>query len=262
VVVYGKSNALAVVQQVRPPWTNPVGDIVPVALGNPLEVPVTVWILYDPDDQAEEDVRGEIPLATTAFFDGAECGIRFPEPWVIHKIGRDIFFPPSPPEEDFVILDPANAVTRLQQDAPFYTAGTLNVYIIQDAAGDAAVTVHATNAIACTPANVPGCDVYGDMILISYDTEKTTTLAHEIGHTLSLEHVTDSPDFDSNNLMWAGNNVISRLNVTKGQCYRTHVDHSSYLNTDGVRTGPTLSDCPRDGGSSIAKCPDLKFGPP
>lgn len=268
VVVYGKSNALAVVQPVTPPWTNPRGDKVPVALLPPLNVPVTLWILYDPDGEAEADVRGEIPLATTAFLDNAECGIKFPEPWVIHKIGRDISFPHgSDPENDFWILDPGDAVTRLRVDAPFYTAGTLNVYIIKDAVGDAGVTVYATNNIACSDPRVPGCDEYGDMILISYDIEKNTTLAHEIGHTLSLEHVNGVFD-DTNNLMWAGNDVATRLDVTKGQCYRAHVDHSSYLNTgsshnnnDGVRALlglPTLRDCPRDGYSS-AKCPDLSF---
>lgn len=259
VVVYSNDRALAVAQPVTPPWSNSNADKVQVELVPQLTVPITVWILYDPDNEAEVDAKDEVDLATTAFSEQAMCGILFSEP-TIHKVDlKTMSLPPERTEDDFLVLDPGDAVQRMKLDMnpPLYTAGSLNLYVIKDPVGDAGVTVHATGPSACQglASDGPYCDPFGDMILLAYDRARDTTLAHEVGHTLSLEH-TDGV-LDDSNLM---RGVSSGDKLTKGQCYRANVDYSSYVNTDGIRPAgsPTIRECPRNGSPSMV-CPDLRF---
>lgn len=270
VVVYSKSNALAVVQPVSPPWTDAFNQRVPVVLSAPLPVNVAVWILDDPDGQALDDIKNELNTATKSF-DAAMCGITFLAP-TIKKIGVDIPFPSGKERRDYLLQqDPERAITEMRP--AFYTPGSLNIYMVEGLT-ERGVTIKATNAESCEDLgqdpSTDSCDEFGDMVLIDYS-RRATTVAHEIGHALSLRH-TDGVgiSFDTTNIMYEVNRTDSK--ITKGQCYRMNVDRTSFLNTDGGRPAdwptlparpallpwPTLPLCPR-GTAASTICPTLDF---
>ena len=293
VVVFSKDNALAVVQPVSPAWEDPVGDRVPVSLPSTLTVPVTAWFIYDSTqmmgsnvNQAIEDLRNDLSVATTAFTHHSDpalpattlpkpmCGIQFPN-LKINTIDMDKLLKNSTgvltikngrTKEDFIEVGnaPGDAEVRYKEDIdpPLYEPAHLNLYVLWNPDMNPGETVRATNSISCAVSPGPNCDPYGDMILLRYADRPPTTVAHEIGHTLSLEHTA----FNAANLMQSGTRSGSGMELTRGQCYRTHVDFSSYVNTDGIRpTGPQLTNCPRgipNPSATYTMCPDLTFDYP
>jgi len=87
------------------------------------------------------------------------------------------------------------------------------------------------------------CGQYPNITVIG-TLAKTDTLAHEMGHAFSLDHV-DDEDYDKNrivdlspaNMMWPGS--ITRSNFTISQVFRMNINIQSIINTNGIRTGIT-----------------------
>lgn len=266
VVVYGKSNALFVAQPVTPPWTDPVGDKVPVALRNPLMVPVKVWILIvDRNNIEGARLEGEITTAIKIYED-AESGITFDTP-VITNVNAQI---PAGQERDYLYLDPAansgimkaGCVNPPSTTPCFYDSTSLNVYLVEFIQGDLGFTspgpAYGPPPLPnCSFSSIPTCDFFGDMIFLvasrSYD-----TLAHEFGHTFEL----DDGGFSTQNLMCEHGRIGEF--ITKGQSYRANVDEFSYVNTAHIRPvgSPTHRNCPRNSAPSLLNvCPNLDFDP-
>lgn len=290
VVVYSESHALAVERPVTPPWTDEPGDHVPITLPPPLTVPITAWIIYDSTEEVfsnthdtpekvgqyrhdvSEQLKTDLRLAGDAFNYhptaaalSPMCGIQFPDLTInTIDVGKLLKNDTDPLEikngrmpGDFTTVDPGDVEERYLKDISpmLYTEKHLNLYLLWGQANpDATAPAHSTSSIACQNKGWSfNCDAYGDMILLSSTDRDTLTLAHEIGHALSLEHV----NFTSSNLMKPVTNSLDN-HLTLGQCYRAHVDHTSHLNTEGIRTGPTLTDCPRLD-ASPGRCPDLSL---
>ncbi|HXD74087.1 MAG TPA: hypothetical protein VN628_10140, partial [Vicinamibacterales bacterium] len=72
------------------------------------------------------------------------------------------------------------------------------------------------------------------------------SLAHELGHTFTLDHVNhsgafDDPHFSAANIMYSGG--YSRTSFSYGQVFRMNVNQPSSINVFHKRPGPTRS-CP------------------
>lgn len=90
--------------------------------------------------------------------------------------------------------------------------------------------------VACTP----GADWVGRVVLMSLNDYNLTTLAHEIGHILSLSghhlpsgHTNGLKGFHRGNLMYSANTLATRQprhHLTLGQLYRVNAHPASWLN--------------------------------
>jgi hypothetical protein len=93
---------------------------------------------------------------------------------------------------------------------------------------------------ACEPSGQPGRAAR--VIFVRHDAH-TTTLAHELGHVLSLRqpyfgHVNCVGGFDKANVMWSfpdEGHAQSREFLSLGQAFRVVADDSSYINMAGMR---------------------------
>ena len=117
----------------------------------------------------------------------------------------------------------------------FFTAGRLNVYYVNGA----------FTGLMCT-AN-PNVIVIGT-------TANNQTLAHEFGHSFSLNHTNTAAGFPSDNVMIGGGS--NRTHFSVGQAFRMNVNAGSALNTNGVRVGITRN-CPD--GTTSTTCPALSL---
>lgn len=110
--------------------------------------------------------------------------------------------------------------------APYDDPAMINVFFVPGLAGDVAGRT---------------CDgKFGDRIIfVSLEGHDATTLAHEVGHILSLDHA-GAPDFDEANVMWEEESdkvLWARWHLSPGQVFRMNVHHdaanmskSSWLN--------------------------------
>lgn len=263
VVVYGKSNALAVVHPVTPPWTDPVGDKVPVSLLNPLQMPVTVWILLADDKNKSIETKLVAQLeSATSIYTNAMCGITFDNALTIHSVNTDL---PTGHEQEYLRFDPSLGPSIMTEGCInpgsgkpcFYTPNSLNVYLVEYIDGNLGFTSYSPTFGTCARTDIPTCDFFGDMIFL-VESRQDDTIAHEFGHTLELDGINGILNSSSENLMFEGKR--SANSITKGQCYRVNVDHFSYANTGNIRPAgsSTHGNCPRDGGPSNV-CPELLF---
>ena len=128
----------------------------------------------------------------------------------------------------------------------FFVPGKLNLYFSDEVLlkGSFAMGVNCRDPHSSS--NPPQA---GNVMLLSTNTMSLATVAHELGHAMSLGHtgegggsvykdpVTNASLFDATNLMWSG--VENAFAITLGQAFRMNVETLSELNLDGVRSGPT-----------------------
>jgi hypothetical protein len=114
-------------------------------------------------------------------------------------------------------------------------AGKINVYYIR--------SVNGNQGQRCLDGN-------SDVLLIGAAGNDSETLAHELGHALSLGHWNDTQGFAGDNLMLSpGSN---RDSISIGQCFRANINVDSVFQRSGIskwasRTCPdaaTNSSCP------------------
>jgi hypothetical protein len=98
---------------------------------------------------------------------------------------------------------------------------------------------YAYNSYSGEAGDARGFACPGDaQMIVRNATADPETLAHEVGHALSLTHFTD----DSSNVMTAGG--VGRDNMTTGQAFRANVQPASLLNDPlRIRNGPTETEC-------------------
>ncbi len=274
VVVYSESHALAVVRPVIPPWTDAHSETVSVELQPPLKIPVTIWILLpDPTMSHKTRLQDNLHLATSIYTHlpnppnpilNGMCGIIFDEDVRINSVNSQL---PVGQEVDYLRIASVvqgETIMKAGCGTPgstpcFYDPGRLNVYLVEYADGNLGSTSYSPTRDTCNVEHLPTCDFFGDMIFLAEDWGDDT-LAHEFGHTFELDGTTGVGGMTNTNLMWEYGRAPMPTSITKGQCYRAHVDHFSYVNTGGIRpsTSPTHGNCPRNGAQS-ERCPGLSF---
>jgi hypothetical protein len=216
--VFSRDNAMAMLED--PPWTDVCGDEVVASLGPAWDMPVNLWLgklmfLPDPGPLATQDL-----LAANAVYDENKTGIAF-----VEKQRKPL------PTDPITLAKVAFACQGLGglESAGLYVKDQLNVYY-----GPVTVTGQ-----SCDDRN---------MVLIG-PAANDTTLAHELGHALSLHgdeqewgHSNDVPDMTPANIMWVGDSQ-ARKHFSLGQAFRFNVNKLSMLNQNGSRQGPER-DCP------------------
>jgi hypothetical protein len=169
------------------PWTSGV-DTVRVAFRLPIEVPLTIWIAYDFDTTAAR-ARHDL-AALDGFWRAQMIGLR---------VGR-------------VRVDSApNLLFECGGDTRgYFDRAAINVYYMKYGAPPEACDAHIIRMHATNPASF-----LDDYALI---------LAHEVGHALSLDHVSDP-----GNIMWPQSPPGHALRT--GQIYWMHFHDWGALNS-------------------------------
>ena len=208
-------------------WTGNLRDLVTEDLSlPPWQVPVNTWLL----NSSQPDVT-DIAMANS-LYDSSRAGISFTE--IPHSVVANTTLLMMLGDLSHACDDtPLNALKASQ----FFVAGQINVYYVTFAPAT-------FDGLTCaqTPRNV----TYIGTNAVS------TVLAHELGHSLSLEHTNNKQGFTASNLMWGGGTQEGGL--TGGQGFRANVNKTSSINMNLVRHG-WLRDCPDSTTSDT--CPDL-----
>ncbi len=89
-------------------------------------------------------------------------------------------------------------------------------------------------------------------VVLLYRSASATTLAHELGHALALEH----PPFIDDNVMA---DIGRGTHVTLGQCFRSHFAAGSIL-SGSTGSAPRRCDDAKDG--AMSRCPPLELDLP
>jgi hypothetical protein len=257
-------------------WTDAAGETRTVQLGAPLlELPVSLWMVYynTVDGSCRNVARApgasndDVETATE-LYNGHGAGIRFS---VADSVNLCESLTNRVSGADVTALglgsNGVSACGRLTSPLPHYDAGRINVYYVPwvETTGGPQAYI---NGVQCRT-------VDPNVILISANQRNSTTLAHELGHTLGLEHTGDSDShndwpcypgattepslLDGSNLMWATG--VDKSGLTLGQVFRANFDGYSQLNMNGVRIGPSRScETPHQTGvTSLGVCSPAGF---
>lgn len=242
IVVFANHYAMQLNENV-PGWTNAPGDVITLpALKPSLSVPVLVWVVQGTFSATQAQVLMDIARGNV-LYGTMNCGIQFT------VTVRDATADPDAP---------SNLVRRCDQASTLrsgigFAPGQINVYYIAEAKNQ--VNQPGRGAWCGSTVLVPlPTEDDKNTILVSTGLADNETLAHEVGHALSLGHTDSFPAIPSTNVMKSGG--LGRDRLTEGQCFRCNVNPESAVNRSHIRTGPTRP-CP-DGASS-AQCPALSL---
>lgn len=224
-------------------WTNASGDVVSLPrLDRPLSVPVQVWVVQGPFPATQAQALTDIARGNQ-LYGTMNCGIQFT------VTVRDATADPQAPNN---LVRRCDQASTLRSDVGF-TPGRINVYYIAEAKNQLNQT--GRGAWCGSKVLVPSpTEDDKNTILVSTGLADNETLAHEVGHALTLDHTNPFPSIPNTNLMNSGG--LSRDSLTEGQCFRCNVNDESAVNRLHVRIGPTRP-CPD--GTSSAKCPALSL---
>jgi hypothetical protein len=251
VAVFSEQDAMAFEEEVKT-WTNSCGDAHTVDLEPILAAPVTFFLAV-PDALAKlswggktVDVIAKEDLAdANQIYDENKTGISFAATWQQLTPAEGLRLLALLPAAIVGALkqgfDPTSFVCSLPSEleqAGLYVPGRLNVYYLP---------VPGTGMICPDDRNV---------VFIAL-MKKQATLAHELGHSLSLlgtwGHTNGAPGFYKRNVMWVGELDV-RDHFSLGQAFRQNLEPISSVNVNGVRTG-RVRNCPLT--AATDQCPRL-----
>lgn len=223
VIVMSDDNALEIVSPVNL-WTEAVSDRLTVDLQAPLTLPLRIWSVHGDHQLVQQKAEADLAWANVAFGD-SHAGIVFPAEFT-DKTGD------ADSAKSYAYC---NLHMEIIQDIG-YEPGKLNVYYVD-------------RVLEASPTSVGvWCGTFGvGAIILVENTAPISTLAHELGHALSLGHV-DAVDLDADgnpdfelwtNVMSTGSDSGITPTFTEGQAFRVNANESSFLNAIGVRSGVT-----------------------
>jgi len=221
-----------------PTWTDAPTDRISVDMYRPpLSVPVNIWIFWPDDEASSREEGGRITLnkaqtnlqEVNAIFNTTQSGIQF-------------FMPNHSPQlrvdeaEELNLLqatcDDVDVQKETLRSKNSYIENQLNVYYVgYPPQGEQATGWH---CITSDP----------NVIILRSAISLRATLAHEMGHALSLQQHSDGDSlknetdeneirvFDDTNIMkatFSSTSVDNRSKLTKGQSFRANVSGDSAL---------------------------------
>jgi hypothetical protein len=204
-VVFSDKDAMRLVENVNV-WSNAIGDTQPISLQpDLLKAPVTVWNLRT------GIFSNLIPLLdiinANNLYNTNNSGIGFVQD--IRNVSANA--------AAIATIGTGCANAPLVLGSAFFVPGRLNVYYVNS---------------AFTGVN---CGASRNIQYVG-TTANNQTLAHEFGHSMSLDHTNGAAGFAANNVMVGGGQ--NRTHFSDGQSFRMNAHCSSTLNVNGVRTGP------------------------
>lgn len=222
---------LKVIDSNLPTWTNDPTDIVPVDMQPPpIRVPVNLWVLW-PDEGFGDPQQGAEATKNAAMTDLHEANTLYGNT----QSGIQFFMPSGLPEvridEEFWSATCADVESQTLTQVG-YVPSQLNVYYVgrpPQTESKQATGWH------CVTENE-------NVIIIRAAIKRRATLAHELGHALSLQSHAENrvgemdengnQVFDAKNIMWGTFNpsqIDNRSKLTKGQSFRANVYEGSAL---------------------------------
>ncbi len=230
--IFSDDNAMAFVSNVT--WTDSIFDKNPVSLQPIRVVPVAVW-LARPNNAASALQAAQFEMGSAnVYYNFHNTGISFNATYTDISTNANALF----------ILSKDCSFVNDIKTSNFYSPNQINVYYVQN-----------------PTANWNGRNCWGaePNIIFINTTPTQETLAHEIGHSFSLDHPNDDPanvipGFAKNNIMWK--EASGRTDFTLGQAFRMNMNVTSTLNVNGVRTGP-VRDPPCADAAANDLCPRL-----
>jgi hypothetical protein len=207
-------------------WTDS-SDKESVSLAPRIELPIKVWIL-DGDPATRAKIASADLNRANQLFNESRCGFRLAE------IGDPVDLTTAGGVDD---LKDIACVDIQKLESRWHKDHALNAYYI--GTGTA-------RGEACDKG-----DVETGSVLISRDSDGET-LAHEVGHEMSLADADGILPQSSANIMLSG---VGRSAATKGQCFRINLSPNSWL-VANQRPSPSRS-CPKTNQSP--QCPGLGF---
>lgn len=224
VAVFSDDDAMQLIENVNA-WTDSVGDLLRVDLTpDLLQMPVTIWVMHGPFAATQALVINDMARANQ-LYNSMNCGIGF-QTAAINDVTTD-------PNTAGLIDANCTKAADLRNQIGFIN-NNLNVYYVRN----------------------PGARGWwcGNNTILIGSGADNESLAHEIGHALSLGHTNAVAGIPGTNLMVTGG--VGRNSITEGQCFRCNVNTNSRLNLNGVRAGATRN-CPD--GTTNDRCPDLSL---
>jgi hypothetical protein len=230
VVVFSDDDAMQLHENVDV-WTDSPHDVYPLdQTPDILAIPVTVWLMTNPNNNVLQRGQNEIAQASM-LYNTNNCGIVFNATYQDVSNNNNAVNLVGTNAGNMCTVNWRNNLTT----SNFYNAGQINVYYVNGA--------------------FRGLTCIADLNIIVIGTTATIeTLAHEFGHSLSLDHTNAVAGIPAANLMVGGG--TNRTNITEGQCFRCNMNPNSVLNTNGVRIGATRN-CPD--ATTNTRCPDITY---
>ena len=242
-------------------WTPNPGDVKIINLPNPAPLPVTIWIIHDNDDNADNingiktGAENDIIWANT-YYNLEKTGIVFD--YRIIDLSEDAS----------IVIEPTNCTDSCNDLGAWCETARTDSAFRDSYSQSNAVNVYYVNYSATGITCSPGEDGYPDYNVIFIGTGNTTpTLAHELGHALGLwpsnegGHPEATNSFSDtikekfggdSNIMNGGGPLRNRF--TAGQAIRMNISNRSQLYK--LRWAGLGYDCgdPQDYGN---QCPRL-----
>lgn len=213
-------------------WTDEPGETLTRQLVVPVKVPVKVWIAARtaPSGAMVADMADQDVMLAIALLELNRTGLTL-DPVVVEDVSDDA-------EAKSQIGDHCR---EDRTPPPRFEAHSLNVYYVSGGDGRA-------DGWSCAIDGEDGSFTVSVIFIYVDWNPSPSTLTHELGHALSLEHVGDTKYNEScyspalsgySNLMWAGR-LPDRNVLTIGQVFRVNTGPTSLVNRlTGIRTGPT-----------------------
>jgi hypothetical protein len=224
-------------------WTNSPFDEKIVNLPPILEAPVAIWLAdRTPVSGARELAEWQMAQANY-LYNSHNIGITFDATYTDVSANGDAV--------QLIGTGCTNTIVPRIKASSFYRPNQLNVYYIDN--GPSQTWFGQT----CWHPTDPSRPSHEPNIIFIDRNSVQETLAHEFGHSFSLDH----PDelgilgIGNNNIMWSDNSG-NRTRFSVGQAFRMNVNVTSKLNVNGVRTGWTR-DPPCGDATVTNRCPRL-----
>ena len=250
IAVFAPTAAVRLLQ--NPQWTTLTTDVISVAYSPAFTVQLNIWVYVGPDAQ------GLVPSAATvtiynqsASNEAALAKQLYRENWT----GLDLVATLRQTTLSLGTGCQGLSLLRTQNQSgtPLYQAGVLNVYFIRTSVVDP--TGNDRYGYSCDIADGSSLGA----IFIDILQYKNATLAHEIGHALSLKHTNPWPAlFTKANIMFDYLTLqvaAPRTLLTLGQTYRINIHNQSWINSPGPGITPVRKGLPTRTCQSLVNAP-------